>query len=301
MNSQSSKSTRRRVALLVVATLAIIVAWLTQVRVTRARNAAAEISHELNSAAVRLRTIRTVSESARNGLASTAREREVPDGRPFDRSTNKSPEIGLYALPQSPVSVMQTNPTLQRQALSFAADRVAVEYAALFAKLGLSSEEAGKFIDARLHLIERTMDLAAVKARDPLAAQSTALLQQQYSQEFESSIKQLLGPARYAEEKEYERTLPLRTAVAQALADSSLTGGAADADRAERLVELLAGTNSFYLSGRTAAFSAQNWDATLAALPPNLAPADIYAVKKTIQRIQNENRLNLILKQRPPE
>ena len=119
-------------------------------------------------------------------------------------------------------------------------------YAALFKNLNLSGADLDKFKSLLVDKQNAAMDVLAaareqgLNPRDPADRTQIAALLQNAQAQVDSTIRQTLGDAQYAQYQNYEQTLPQRNVVSQLAQSLSYSGSPLQDSQSQQLVDILA-------------------------------------------------------------
>jgi hypothetical protein len=148
------------------------------------------------------------------------------------------------------------------QALDLESRKVAIgkSYGPLFQALRLSSDQIAKFEEIMADHEGQLADLDAVAREQGLANTDPAILdlRQKANDDFETAETDVLGASGFQQEREYDRTLPVRTLVSQLAGVVAFTDPLT-AQQADQMTQALASASPPYQSGGAADFTAINW------------------------------------------
>jgi hypothetical protein len=159
------------------------------------------------------------------------------------------------------------------------------KYGLLFRQLQLTPEQIEAFQDTVVKHEEQMMDLSAVAETQGFSQDSSESrkLREKIDAEFQAAQHELLGPARYAQFQDYERTTFIRELVngwaggATVVAREPLTP-----EQGEQLVHILANASANYRKGQGAAPNDLDWNTVDAEAAKILTPAQ-FVVFKTME------------------
>jgi hypothetical protein len=179
--------------------------------------------------------------------------------------------------PPNPMDRLQNDPKLQVRFLAAQRTRLARTYGPFLRMAGLSAADAQKFSDLMVRRLEKNMDLDAV-ARDrglPRNAPEIVALQREAAQEFDRDQQALLGPAGYAQFKDYERATPAREIVERFVGAAVINDVPMTWPQAEQFTRVIAEASPAFQAGKSASMPTIDWPQVDARAANVLSPAQL--------------------------
>jgi hypothetical protein len=158
-------------------------------------------------------------------------------------------------------------------------------YQPLFARLGLSPEEI-----QRMETILNSR-LSESVAAGPVSS-STIGAQDEISRRAEADIASFLGPSRYAEYQNYNRSGPARDLAAKLAASVYFTAAPLTPEQGNQLTSLIASTSAEFVAGGQVRMNTVNWDAVVSGAQGIMGPDQLAALQSLRIQQQTEQMID---------
>jgi hypothetical protein len=172
--------------------------------------------------------------------------------------------------------VLEKSPELQARYLAAKRRDLGVSYGPFVVELGLSPDQAGRFLEIKLAAVENTMDLnSATRARGMTESDPAVQAMRRQSEEtMLAEERDLLGEAGYQRLVEFERTLSSRDYVGGIAASLVFSGDPISPAQASQLTQILAEASETYRNGARALGPSPNLDEPMRTRQPGREPID---------------------------